>query len=135
MPQENHEKGPMKSHSPQPEKGARSEEKSVRCLKLDLFVFEQGTEKKDLKDQSLHHTSRGRGTINMTGFDPGERFLLSADRRDVERNRGTCPFQNTVDKTDDEEENGHVRDEDAEERVQTYSFYANNDKKDKKKNP
>jgi hypothetical protein len=49
--------------------------------------------------------------------------------------KGTRPFQNTVNKTDNKEENGHIRDEDGKERIQTYSFYADHDKKDKEKNP
>ena len=52
----------------------------------------------------------------------------------MERNRRTRPFQNAVDEAGDEEENGEVGDEDAEERVQTYSFYADHDKEDEQKN-
>ena len=121
----------MESHGSQPEKGAGPEEKLVRRLQLHLFVLEQGPKKQDVKGQPLHHTTCGIRTVKVVSFNPGKRFLLSADRWDMERNRRTRPFQNTVDKTDDEEENSHVGNEDAEKRVQTYSFYANNDKKDK----
>jgi len=61
--------------------------------------------------------------------------LLSTHCWDMEWNRGTPPFQDTVNKTDDEEENSHIRNEDGEERVQTDSFCADHDKEGQQKNP
>jgi hypothetical protein len=49
----------------------------------------------------------------------------------VERHWRTCPFQDSVDEANNEEESGHIRNEDGKERIQTYSFYADHDKKDK----
>ena len=106
----------------------------MRLLELNLFILEQGTEKKDFESQSFHHTSCGIRAVNIIGFDPGERFLLARDRRDVKGNGRTRPFQDAVNKSDDEKDNGHVRNEDTKDGIEAYSSYANKDEKEKDKN-
>ena len=87
MPQENDEKRPVEGQRPQPEIGARLKQKFLRPLEFNLFILEQGTKEEDLKGQSRDDPSCGRRTVNLIGFDPGKRFLLTADRGDMEGNR------------------------------------------------
>jgi hypothetical protein len=134
MSQENHKKRPVESHGAQPEKGTGSEENPLGRFKLYLFVLEQGAEEKDIKSQSFHHTSRGIRAVDAVGLNPGKRFLLPRDRRDVERDWRTCPFQDTVDEADNEEDGGQVGDEDTKGGIKAYSSYASKDKKEKEKN-
>jgi hypothetical protein len=135
MPHPNHKKGPVKSHGPQPEKGAGPEKEFVGRLKLDLFILQQGAKEKDFKSQSLHHTSWCERAVNVIRFYPGKRFLLSRDRRNMEWNRRACPFQHPVDKPDEEEKNGRIRDEDGKQSVQAHPACSNDDEKKKYKNP
>jgi hypothetical protein len=52
----------------------------------------------------------------------------------VKRYRRTRPLQDTLDKADDEEENGQVRNEDTKNGIEAYPSYADKDEKEKDKN-
>jgi hypothetical protein len=52
-----------------------------------------------------------------------------------ERNRGACPFQNSVEKAGDEEKNGRIGNEDGEQNVEAHPACSNDNEKEKHKNP
>ena len=128
--QKNNQQGPMEGHRPQPEISARLEQKLLRLLELDLVVLEQGTEQKDVNGQSRYDASCGIRAVNIVGFDPGERFLLTTDRGDMERDRRTGPFQDTVDKSYDEENHGAIGNNHSEQGIPFHPPYSDQNEKE-----
>ena len=124
----------MESHGSQPEKGAGLEEKSVRRLHLDLFIFQQGTEEEDFERQSFHHASYGERTVCIVRLDPGKGLLLSRDRRDMKRNRSARPLQHPVDEAGDEKKNGRIRNNDGKQGIQAHPACSGNDEEEEHKN-
>ena len=82
----------MKEKASQPEVQTSLIEEQVRFFQFNPVVPEEGTEEKDFKSQSCNDASGRGGTVDIAGLNPGEGFLLAADRRDMERNGRTPPF-------------------------------------------
>ena len=82
----------MKEEASQPEVQASLIEKEVRFLQFNPVVPKERAKEKDFKSESCNDAPGRGGTVDIAGLNPGEGFLLAADRRDMERNRRTPPF-------------------------------------------
>ncbi len=113
----------MKSQARGPQPLGLAIGKLATVMLLRFQISKKRTEEKYLKRHPAHHSKNARRIFQLAVFDPGERLLLPAGRRNAERYRRAAPLEDSEDHPSDEDGNSRIGENNPEENARISRFH------------